>query len=223
MISREEDIGGPVISYLEEQGWEVWQEVQVRTGIADIVAMMGGRIWIVELKRSLGLSLIAQAISRLGQAHFVSVAVPQPKGGNAGHDFAVSLLEERGIGTLWVTWNMVCEHRSPHMLRRPDLRYLKGLKRKLPAHPKSFATAGNAKGKRWTRWQRTCHEIREMVRNQPGIGIKDLIDEKGGFHYASGASARTALSHWIRNGMIDGVKLVREGRRAVLYPIREDS
>jgi Holliday junction resolvase len=70
-----------VIDWFTERGWDVYQEVQIQSGypVADIVAVMGLRVWVVECKTTLTLDLMAQAFHWQRYAHWVSVAVPETK------------------------------------------------------------------------------------------------------------------------------------------------
>ena len=51
----EVEIGRVVVEALRARGWTVYQEVQSRLGpVADIVAVQGPVLWVVELKRQFG-------------------------------------------------------------------------------------------------------------------------------------------------------------------------
>lgn len=47
----EVQLGKPIISWLQEMGWEVYQEVQIATydSVADIVAKQGKLIWVIAM------------------------------------------------------------------------------------------------------------------------------------------------------------------------------
>lgn len=47
----EADVARPVVDYLNSFGWTVYQEVETISGIADIVAVLDKRLWIVEVKK----------------------------------------------------------------------------------------------------------------------------------------------------------------------------
>ena len=44
---KETDLAKPIIFYLEEHGWDVYQEVIIHGRIADIVATFGKLTWIL--------------------------------------------------------------------------------------------------------------------------------------------------------------------------------
>jgi hypothetical protein len=64
----------PVVAFLEAQGFTVRGEV----GHADVVGVRGNEVVIVELKRTLNLAVLAQAVRGLAVSPSVYVAVPRP-------------------------------------------------------------------------------------------------------------------------------------------------
>lgn len=69
------DLYNPVRDFLIEQGYTVRSEVKD----CDITAIKGGELVVVELKRNLSVSLLAQAVRRQKAADLVYIAVPKPK------------------------------------------------------------------------------------------------------------------------------------------------
>lgn len=88
-----------VISWLEAYEADVYQEVQVSGGVADIVARVRAELWIVEVKTSLSLALVAQAMDRRRLAHRVFVAAPYSRSMRE----VEPILRETGIGLLDVS------------------------------------------------------------------------------------------------------------------------
>ena len=84
-----------VVNWLESQKWDVYQEVQIETygKIADIVAVLGNLVWIIECKKSLSLSVMEQAYRWRRYANFTSVAVQRRKG-TEGRVFATKVLSK---------------------------------------------------------------------------------------------------------------------------------
>jgi hypothetical protein len=97
--TTEQELAAVVVAWLEALDADVYQEVQVGGGVADIVARVGAEIWIVEVKTSLSLALIAQAMDRRRLAHRVLVAAPATR---ALRD-VLPILVEVGIGLLEIT------------------------------------------------------------------------------------------------------------------------
>ena len=108
---RETDLAARVVAWLRDRGLTVYQEVKVAYGdcVADLVVDVNGRAWVIEVKRSLGLTVIRQAANWTRRVPRVSVAVPetapQPdglRGPSADRRFAYQLCKDRGIGIIEV-------------------------------------------------------------------------------------------------------------------------
>lgn len=114
----ETDLSKPVSDFLVEQGYSVRSEVKD----CDIAAIKGDELIVVELKRNLSVSLLAQAVKRQKTADLVYIAVPKPK-----KLFANS------------KWQDIC-----HLIRRLELGLIlvsfKGKKGfiEIPIHPVPF-------------------------------------------------------------------------------------
>lgn len=189
---------------------------------ADLVARQGRILWVIELKRSLNFDVIAQADFWHGRAHYTSVATPHTRAHPRGRALAMRVLDWKGIGYLPIhAPHSGCEAsvaagivQRGSLNRRACSEVLHG---SLTEEQKTFAQAGNAEGKRWTPFQRTCREVRECVAKEPGIHLKKLVDSIN-HHYASDASARSSLSTLIRGGQVEGVEARIEGRYLRIYP-----
>jgi hypothetical protein len=94
----ETDLYLPVKRHLEAQGYTVKAEIKG----CDVVAVRGNEIpVIVELKQSLTLALLYQAVDRLTIAEHVYVAIGRPKRGVTGD--ALKLCRRLGLGLIVVT------------------------------------------------------------------------------------------------------------------------
>jgi len=222
--TSEEQLAAAVVAWLQDLKWTVYQEVQVARGdpIADIVAVQGRLVWVVECKTTLSIALMAQAAKWRIYAHYVSVAVPIPvrrPGGrrirpNRGRAFAENILRDHGIGLIDITHGEPFETIPPQLNRKP---WVKQLRESLNERHLSYAPAGNAEGRRWTPFQETCDQIRREVRNTPGITLKELMGRIT-HHYSSSATARSCIAKWVQAGVIRGVRCERDGRIIRLYP-----
>lgn len=229
-------MGPPVIAWLVEDGWTVYQEVDGGPGVADVVAVRGLLVHVVELKRSLSLDVIAQAARWRDYAHHVHVAVPVPPQTTVDRRFARQVLEWQGIGMVYVAapgrdWTgrdqlppdvlreiaagRVEQKLAPALLRRPPLADM--LRGKLRPEHATYAAAGSTGGRRWSPFVETCHQVVALVAKQPGIHLRAAIDGVR-HHYSSSASARASLAHWIGQGKVDGVRLVQQGKALTLWP-----
>ena len=73
---KEQELASYIVSYLENENWEIFQEVQFRSygNIADIVAVKDNKLWIIESKTTLSFKVLEQA--RRWKCHYRSIAVP---------------------------------------------------------------------------------------------------------------------------------------------------
>lgn len=225
--TAESDLAAPVIAYLEDLKWEVYQEVQCGSfgSIADLVAVQGRVVWVIELKRVLNFEVIAQAAYWTRYAHYASVAVPAPRRQSSnGRYLAYEVLEWKGVGYIPVLGPSYRAEPSVQggvvrgrLHRKADATRVRDV---LSEEHKTYAAAGNANGSRWTPFQRTCREVLNEVTRKPGIHLKELIDAIN-HHYASDASARSSLSTWIQGGKVKGVEARREGRYLKIFPVEK--
>ncbi len=213
---NEAELAAVVVKYLRDFDWDVYQEVQIVSNgaIADIVATQGRLIWVVETKRSLGLSVFGQAHGWVRFAHRVSAAVPTTRDSQARR-FAREVARSFGIGILEAAYRRdIYEAVAPKLRRRVDDARLRS---SLTEERKTFAAAGNADGKHWSPFQATCNRVRTAVARKPGILMKELV-ETVEHHYASHSSARGSLTKWIETQKIKGVRIQRDGRNVRVYP-----
>jgi len=205
-FSNEEQLAEQIVTWLKSKGWEVYQEVQIRSydSIADIVAVKNDKIWVIETKLNFGFKVLAQADGWIDYAHYVSIGIPC-KYTNLFRERIASLL---GIGVLTVRKHnykeefIIKERTSPKECNDP----LEILKDRLNEHQKNFAKAGNSYGERYTPYKNTLRQLEELVKQEPGIKLKDAII-KINHHYRTDKNAICSISQWIRNGQIQTLKL----------------
>lgn len=190
----EADLIRNLIPCLTDWGWDIYQEVEGPGGRADIVAARGNIQWAIEAKLSFGLPVIEQANNWRKWCHYSSVAVPSTSGRGW---FAREICQERGIGIMTVQmWEegAMQESVKPRLNRRPVLL-------KLHEEQKTFCEAGSNRGGHWTPFKRTCRNLVDAVRKNPGMEFKALIKQLD-YHYSSFASARPCLLKFITTGVI---------------------
>ena len=216
MKMKETDLSAKVVEWLQDQRWEVYQEVKFGgwaygQRCADIVAVNGPIMWIIECKTSCSLAVIEQAHRWIRTANMVSIAVPKQ------NNFSEHVCRAFGIGIISLCKHVcdigVSENVRPKLWRFSTKRY----RDKLEPEHKTFAKAGTSSGKSWTPFTRTCREVLNAVNRQPGLSIKDLI--KGiDHHYNTASTARASLKLWIEKGKVPGVRMERDGRFLRVYP-----
>lgn len=207
----EQQVAEIVVAYLEHAGADVYQEVEVSGGVADIVARFRAEIWIVEVKTSLSLALLAQGMDRRRLAHRVYLAAPQTKSIRE----VGPMCEELGLGILEVKPGDPGWETSSYAGYAPRVRVVVESRRwnsrpvalaaDLKPEHKTHAKAGAiGAGGRWTPFRETCELLARIVQRQPGIALKEAIDGMK-HHYASKGSARAHLAELIGKGVVAGV------------------
>lgn len=191
---EETKLAEPVIKWLTDQHWDVYQEVQFSQlgNIADIVAVRHGILWIIECKTSYGLAVLGQA-SKWWEAHYRSIAVPrsrEPRDYRVAKDYyRVGILEvypgfDNGL--------LVHEIEPPPLfLRHGDhiaIRRMKNCLSLLTEAHKTFAPAGSNHHDHLTPYKQTMMDIRKVIEKNPGCTLKFVYEQLGEMHYSSKAS-----------------------------------
>ena len=204
----EAELAALVITWLEEDSWDVYQEVD---GI-DIVAVRGPVLWAIECKTSMGFSVLEQGLRRRAEAHAVWVATPPRR--------RDSMIAERMCSAVGIGWiqvpasGWVSAQCRPAFNRSASVDRIRKMLR--PEH-KTYAAAGSPYGSGWTPFKETCRELLKAVRARPGISMKKAVDSIR-HHYSSDSSARRTLASRIKDGIVPGVDSRIEGGTICLYP-----
>lgn len=219
LFSNETDLARVVVDWLEDQHYQVYQEVQAYDGgpVADIVATQGVLVVVVECKLSLGLRVIEQARFWNRRAHLTYVAVPWPK---RDARFATEVAGRFGLGVLWVSDgsygsdHRVDERSRPEFCRRADVERLRG---RLTDGHRTYAQAGNSHSRRWSPFKQTSMDVARYVRDHPGATLSEVIGSVK-THYRTPATARSCLAQWAEAGKLEGVRLERHDGKIRLWP-----
>jgi hypothetical protein len=204
-FESEQALARVLVGWLSAEGWEVFQEVTAGGPICDIVAKRGLCLWAIECKLTLNLEVIEQALHWRHRANLVSVAVPRAR--------CETMLTQLQVGVLSVNpGNYVTESVRPHFFRPRA-----SLAKHLHEEQKTFCEAGGNRGGHWSPYKATCRNVKELVRANPGIALKELIG-KVQHHYSNAASARGCIAKCAEDGLIPGVAIQREGKRITLVP-----
>lgn len=214
---KETELAKPVISWLIDQHWNVYQEVQFYTGgsIADIVAERHGFLWIIESKNSYGFAVLKQA-SRW-PVHYRSVAVPYSK----DHDYQVAK-DYYQVGVIEVIFDMydcatsVIENASAPLIVK-NHETIKRYRNKLTDLHKTFCPAGSFGSQHLTAYKLTIMQVRKTIENNPGCTIQFLYEKLGKMHYASAASFKGSLIKSLRDFESDWCRIDTDSRPIKLY------
>lgn len=213
----ETEVAGPVVEWLKKRRFLVYQEVPIRgsSGTADIVAIRGPLVAVVETKVTMSLALLGQARRWLGQFHTISVAVPWHVQGHA-KDGAIMVCNAAGVGLIYVSrQGRVEEIVSPDFHKRADVRNV--LRSVRPEHADGSIPAGSAGGSAWTDWKITVRDLGEVVQRRPGIRLREAVGLIK-HHYSSDAAARRSLAKHALFGRVPGVRAEESGKDVRLYP-----
>lgn len=222
-FKKETDLAACVVSMLDEQGWTVYQEVQMRShgGVADIVATKGSLVYVVECKRSMGLKVWAQANRWTRWANMVSVAVPHARRSWAEHEALHSILQHFGLGHIECTSGYDGKTHTGRQKTMPRLHRsanTKPLVSVLCPEMQTCAPAGS-RGGHWTPYKATLRMLREVVASSPGATWKEVLHGLGGMHhYGTDSTCRSVLTRDIQMDLVPGVRLERDGKKWRLYP-----
>lgn len=193
--------------WLRADGWDCYFEVAPwgsGAARADIVATRGPLLAVVECKLTLSIGLLEQCRGWNRFAHITWAAVPWCDPSSLQEDVCELVgcglvgfgRFERGGSVL----------RVPTLRRRVDhariRRHLGEAQAATQPGSSSFSTPFTA----------TCTRLRTIVREQGGrIAVKEAIS-KLDHHYSSPACARSSLISRAEAGVVDGVRVVREGK-----------
>lgn len=215
-MMKETELAERVIQFLESQHWDVYQEVQVeRYGrCADIVAVKGNIVWIIECKLSLSLAVLEQAYRWCCNANFVSVAVPYSTHAK-GRAFASMIMSTFNIGYITVYNQSVTQDIPPGLFRKAKTKIIKN---NLREEHKTFAKAGNSYGERFTPFRQTCIDLFHIVAANPGISLKEAITQVN-HHYRKDSTAIVSLANWIRLGKVKNIRAELVNNRTKLFPV----
>lgn len=209
-------IAGPVVAMLVEMGWDVFQEVSLGYSQrrADIVGAYENRIWVVEVKKSLSLSVMDQAWRWKRLATWVSIAVPFRH--QRTNRFCDHVLRNFiGVGLIEV------ESDSARILiPAPINRWAKTDRILERLHPlqKSLVPAGSIAGGFYTPFRATCRDLAEIVKASPGISMKEAVAKLSEHHYTKDTTAVSCLLKWARLEKIPDVRMIQNGRKFLLFP-----
>lgn len=201
----ETDIAKVIVDQLSAFHWEVYQEVPHGFGRADIVATRGPVRWGIEVKKSINLTVIEQALNLSYHCHFVSVAAPCSRSAS----IARHLCKKLGIGIMRVSTTDFREDLHPEFHR-------KVLPLTLREEFKTFCPAGTPGGGQWTPFKDTKRQLIATVTREPGMEFGDLIKSLK-HHYHSLSTAKTCLRGYIGTSVIPELRTETVGGKLCVF------
>jgi hypothetical protein len=186
---NEIELDKPIVSWLQDQHWDVYQEVQFSYGggVADIVAVRNGIMWFIESKTSYSFRVLEQAAG--WPVHFRSIAIPSSK---VPRDYRVAV-DYYKVGVIEVRYGDVYEAKKAPLFIRSNKRMEHYYRSKLTELHKTFALAGSPSGCHLTPYKATMIEVRAVITKYPGCTIGFLYDQLGDMHYSSRSSFKGNL------------------------------
>ena len=202
MTAPEERLAAAVALWLRGQGWATYHEVVVPAAgkrRADIVAVKGDEVWIVECKAALGWPVIGQALEWREWADFVSVATAPTDSHAAAKAHAL-----RGLSLGWLqvvgdSVGIAVERRCTKALAARAMLLMDALR---PEHQDS--AAGNARSDYWTPTQEARRALALVVRGDPGIPLRRALAAIG--VPSSASKTRRLWAYAVKRGLVDGVR-----------------
>ena len=197
-------------AWLEKRGWDVYPEIMVGSGRADLVAVKGlgtedPTVWIIEVKNTVSLELLNQALRREAYGHLTSVCVPSGMWGG-GADIVVA--QAKGLGVLehceWAgmfgnrEFEHVGEHRAP-VRHKPVFNSLQRVLGRLVPEAKAYKPGTNSGGYH-TSYKGMIMRVEAFLLERGPSTIKEILEgvEAVNKHYAK-SSASNSLRNALTN------------------------
>lgn len=206
-----------VVRWLQDDGWEVYQEVSVGYSCsrADIVGIKNGLSWVIECKKNYGLGLLEQALAWVGAVNFVSAACPLPR---RCRGYVAHICHEvKGVGLIDVGHNSCVTLYKPKLMRLRSKHFRGDIRHALVPEQKEMAAAGSANGGYWTPFKHSVREITDYVRKHPGASIKEVVDAVGALHWSNPQSAKGCIAKYLRRGIFKDIEDRGDGRCCRLF------
>lgn len=217
-MNAEQYLAAALRQWLTEEGWEIYQEVEIPGGRTDLVAVRGPIRWGIEVKTTLSMGVFDQAHHNTRWFHHSSIAVPAGKDGycfGRNWDFARKCSQTFGFGILALanypgtTDYRVLQQTRPQLNRRVGTVHLY-------EEQKTYCAAGSSTGGHWTPFRRTVQQLVAYVQRTPGCLLREVVKELD-HHYSNAPSATRCLAEMIRSEVIKELRL-DNGKLYLLTP-----
>ena len=180
MKNKEYDLYEPVKKYFEAKGFSVYGEVKG----CDLIARLGDELIAVELKLSVSLKLIFQAMERKKSAPLVYVAVPRPKSAKSKHyKNSIELLKSLGIGMLVVALDSPLKTVEPVLhpeFGKPSSAVKsRAIKKEIDGRSADYNKGGSTRQKIITAYRERSVKIAVLMDKHGEVSAKMLVNEYG--------------------------------------------
>lgn len=221
-FESEAELAAIGVEHFRAAGFKVYQEVAYSSRTIDFVAVQGALTWIVEVKKSRTMKVLAQADGWIGFANRVSVLVPQASKNGSFFNRVASLigagvLEAASARTSWRGAASTLREETAARLYRKTTGRLRDC-----LHPaqESYCEAGAAGGGRWSPWRDTMDRCVAFVKKNPGCTIREIMEAES-HHYGSDKTARSSIAQWLESSHFP-IRVELKERRRHFYPSAEE-
>jgi hypothetical protein len=212
----ETEVAKPAVEYFKAQGYDVYSEVQALHGRADIVAVKGLEVVVVEAKTRFSFKVLAQATRWTSVASKIYILTPQRRQTKLTSDewhLMREVMTWKGIGWLTLEYGdriLVQKQAKEQEQAEPEL-----LLKYVVPEQQTGPEAGSKGGGYYTEYRGTCNRIAAYVHEHPGARLIDVVRVVK-HHYKTFSSARQALMKCAETGVIHGVRAERNAAGAIV-------
>lgn len=209
--TTEADLAADAVLWLEMRGFTCYCEVSCSGGRADIVAVLGPNVWVVETKIRFGLDLMQQCLDRKREpCQAVIACYPEFQKVQNSH-VLYRLAEHEGIGLLPMRPDFVNVEFSVW----PALRRMKATRLLSRIEPEMAGNKPGTNGGHLTQFGIMAARLSKELRE----GRLDLVLSSGLPSFAryrgdeTPAQGRRALAYYLHSGFIPGWEVCKDGNR----------
>jgi hypothetical protein len=203
----EEDLATRLVEHLKKKEYKnIYAEVydQYRRRPIDIVVKLeNDTTWGIEVKVTLNLNVILQALDAKKYCNFVSICIPSiytEKMKNYEYPAFAKILHDNGIGLfeyhekLQQFFEKICPKEN---LKITKLKLLEESKNSIP---------GTKSGKRFTPFAVTVIHITDHVKKNPGCKLSEIISNIK-HHYSTNNAAISSIRQYIKKNIIKELEI----------------
>lgn len=175
---------------------DVYPEVPMRGGICDFVVKAPPVFIAVEVKTSMNMDVLAQAVDKIGYANYIYVAVPHGK----GRGFVETVCKSYGIGILYYNHNAdeITERLRPKLFRKivkPELQdWMK-------------QSIAGSQSVRMTAFKHFINELYKHLTQRNGATYQELHEMFEQPYYKKLTSFKSNIYQYVNRGVIKHIEI----------------